>query len=310
MQQLAGRLHPESSWRHAGDLAWAATCAGKPDLCPTALWWDEDRLVGWGWLEGPGELSLQVDPRYPRVAEEVLAWAEKASSGSDEGGESGGGGGGGKSRENSGEISTTISEREAHIGEALIARGYVAAVDGPFFTQLGHDLTHLPPIPELPDGYIVQHCDTADVATRAEAHRAAWSYWNSTYSEQQHSAMRALWPYKPEFDLMAITADGTPAAYYQGWYDEESRVGLFEPVGTHPEHRRLSLSRVLGMTLLHAFAAAGARMAVVNPRGDDAYPVARLTYEALGFRPFGRTRTYASCFSSSLAASSRRRKAA
>ena len=79
--------------------------------------------------------------------------------------------------------------------------------------------------------------------------------------------MRDLWPYKPEFDLMALAPDGTPAAYYQGWYDEESGVGLFEPVGTHSEHRRLGLSHAIAIELLYRFAAAGGRLATVCPRG-------------------------------------------
>lgn len=286
MQGLASRLHPEASWRHAGDLAWAATLAGESERCPTAVWRDGERVVAWGWLEGPGELTLQVDPEYADVADDVLEWAEEAADrAADKAAEAAPPAVGSR-------ISTTISGLETHIAAALEARGYTAAVDGPFFTHLGHDLTRLPPVPALPDGYSLRRCGEGDVAARAAAHRAAWSSWNSAYSEQQHAAMRSLWPYKSDFDLMAIAPDGTPAAYYQGWYDEESRVGLFEPVGTHPEHRRLGLARTLGIVLMHDFAAAGGRMAVVNPRGDDAYTVARLTYEAIGFRSFGRTTTY------------------
>jgi GNAT superfamily N-acetyltransferase len=278
MQSLASRLYPDFSWRHAGNLAWALTLAPEPEQCPTAVWRDGGRLVAWGWLEGPGELTLQVDPdpRYPALADEVLAWAEKAAGEAWDGPA----------------LSTTISEGESHIAAALVARGYVAATDGPFFSCLGIDLTDLPPVPEPPSGYTLRQCDDASIAKRAEAHRAAWSYWNSTYTEQQHTAMRRLWPYKAEFDLMAIAPDGTPAAYYQGWYDEDSRVALFEPVGTHPEHRRRGLSRTIGIALLHRFAAAGGRTAVVCPRGDDAYTVARLTYESMGFTAFGRTHTY------------------
>lgn len=273
MQRLSSRLCPETSWRHAGDLAWAATCAGDPAQGPTALWCDGGEVVAWGWLEGPGELTLQVDARRPELAGEVLAWAEGAGPEP---------------------VGTTISGNEPHIAAALAARGYrtPAPADGPFFSCLGHDLTNLPPVPALPAGYTVRQCDAAQVADRAAAHRAAWSAWGSSYSEYQHAAMRGLWPYKPEFDLLAVAADGTPAAYYQGWYDEESRVGHFEPVGTHPEHLRRGLSRALGTELLHRFAAAGARLVTVTPRGDDAYPVARLTYASLGFTAFSRTYAY------------------
>ena len=272
MQSLASRLHPDSTWRHAGDLAWAAGAADESEQCPTAVWREDDRVVAWGWLEGPGDLTIQVDPHHPALAHEVLAWAEQTYPDS--------------------AVSATISENEPHVAAALTARGYRAATDGPFFACLGRDLATLPAPPALPDGYTLHACNAQNIATRAEAHRAAWSYWNSTYSEQRHAALRELWPYKPEFDLIAIAPDGTPAAYYQGWYDEVSGVGLFEPVGTHPEHRRLGLSRAIGISLLHRFAEAGGRMATVCPRGDDAYTVARLTYESMGFTAFSRTHTY------------------
>jgi hypothetical protein len=78
VQSLASRLPPASGWRHAGDLAWTAACADKPEDCPTAIWREGDDVVAWGWLEGPGELTIQIDPRYPALAHEVLAWAEQA----------------------------------------------------------------------------------------------------------------------------------------------------------------------------------------------------------------------------------------
>jgi hypothetical protein len=272
MQQLASRLNPEFGWRHAGDLAWAAVLAGPPEENPTAVWRDGDRPVAWGWLEGPGALTVQVDPGYGALADEVLAWAEQVSSAP---------------------IQTTISETEAHIAAALRIRGYRAAAEGPFFVCLGRDLTDLPDAePALPDGYTLRQCDADNVGTRAAAHRAAWSAFNSRYSEQQHTAMRALWPYKAEFDLMAFAPDGTPAAYCQGWYDEESGVGLFEPVGTDPAHRRRGLSHALGLVVLHRLAAAGARRVTVNPRGDDAYPVPKLAYESMGFTAYSRTDTF------------------
>lgn len=36
--------------------------------------------------------------------------------------------------------------------------------------------------------------------------------------------------------------EGKAVAYCQGWYDEVSGVGLFEPVGTAAEYRQLGLS--------------------------------------------------------------------
>lgn len=274
MQSLASRLFPSAGRQHPGDLAWEATCQGAGEPYPSAVWTDADRTVAWGWLESPGGLLLQVDPAYPALADEVLAWAENTV---------------GANTDTA--VSTMISGNEPHLAAALEARGYAAAADGPFFSCLGRTLTNLPQVPLLPPGYTIRpQYDAEDVANRAAAHRAAWN--SPLITAERHAAMRELWPYRPECDLMALSPTGEAVAYYQGWYDETSGIGLFEPVGTAPEHRRLGLSRALGIAVLHAFAAAGGRYAVVNPRGDADYPVPKLVYESFGFTAYSRTYTY------------------
>lgn len=44
--------------------------------------------------------------------------------------------------------------------------------------------------------------------------------------------------------------------------------------------------------MLHAFAEAGGRRAVVYARGDDDYPVPRRLYGSMGFTAYTRTHTY------------------
>jgi len=270
MQSLASRISPFASWRHSGDAAWAVTLLAEADHCPSSVWSEDGETRAWALFETPEELTVQVDPALPGLADAVLAWAEQTASAP--------------------ELSVTISEVEKHVTDALRARGYTEAADGPFFAVLRHDLKALPPVPALPAGYTIRSVGDDDLAARADVHRAVWN--NDKITPQRHRAMRATWPYKPEFDLMAVGPDGGAAAYVQGWYDEHSRVGLFEPVGTRTEHRRLGLSRTLGLAVLHAFAAAGARIATVNPRGDAAYPVPKLVYESIGFRAYSRSHTY------------------
>jgi len=55
---------------------------------------------------------------------------------------------------------------------------------------------------------------------------------------------------------------------------------------------RRGLGAAVSLACLHAMRAAGATRAVVYPRGDSAYPVARRLYAGLGFRPVARTVTY------------------
>jgi GNAT superfamily N-acetyltransferase len=274
MQSLAVRAFPIAGWRHIGDLAWEGACYEQGDDCPTAVWTDGDRTLAWGWLESGGDLMFQVDPDRPELADEVLAWAERAAG------------------DWSGvKLSATIAESEPHLAAALEGRGYLPAVDGPFFVGLGRGLGDLPELPALPEGYTIRlQRDAADVAGRAAVHRAVW---NSTrMTTDRHARMRESWPYRPEFDPIVVSPAGEVVAYCQGWYDEANGIGLFEPVGTHPEHRRLGLSRAVGAVVLHAFAAAGGRRAVVCPRGDADYPIPKLVYESLGFTAYTRSHTY------------------
>ncbi|MFE7778720.1 GNAT family N-acetyltransferase [Streptomyces sp. NPDC057445] len=104
--------------------------------------------------------------------------------------------------------------------------------------------------------------------------------------------MRSTWPYRPELDLIVVSPAGDAVAYCQGWYDEANGIGEFEPVGTHPEHRRLGLARAVCTAVLHAFADAGGHRATLCCRGDAAYPVPKQLYESMGFTAFTRTHTY------------------
>jgi ribosomal protein S18 acetylase RimI-like enzyme len=271
MQSLAVRVFPATGYRHVGDLTWNwCLCLDRADECPTAVWTHSDRTLAWGWLELPDSLMLQVDPDHPEVADEVLAWAEQAAGGP---------------------LSIEIAETEPHLAAALERRSYTHAVDAPFMVCLGRPLSGLPDVPSLPEGYTIraQH-GRADVAGRAGAHRAAFG--STLVTTERHARMRRTWPYRPELDLVVASPAGEVVAYCQGWYDEVNVIGEFEPVGTHPGHRRLGLSRAVCIAVLHAFADAGGHQAIVYSRGDADYPAPKLLYESMGFTTYARTHTY------------------
>lgn len=285
MQSLASRVFPVTGHRHPGDLAWnwTLTRSREVEAGAAAVWTEGDRAVAWAWFGEPQELSLQVDPAHPirpALIGQMLDWAEDAAG--------------------SQPFTATISEDEPYLAAALRDRGYRPdADDAPFFVPMRCALSGLSgdlPGPglapvRLPDGYSVRaQLDDADIAGRAALHRTVW---NSSVADDCHLGMRETWPYRPEFDLIALAPTGEVVAYCQGWYDESSRIGLFEPVGTHPGHRRLGLARAVGLAVLHAFAAAGGEQAAVCPRGDRGYPSAKIVYESLGFATRSRTRGYA-----------------
>lgn len=272
MQSLSERVSARTGYRLVGDLAWNWCLShDQPREHPTALWTDGagGEVVAWGWLELPDGLMLQVDPDHPDLAEEVLAWAEGVAPGV---------------------LNVEVCQTETVLVDALVRRGY-APEDGPFMVCLGRSLVTPPEKVELPPGYLLRGLDgPEDVERRAAVHRAAFG--STRVTGARHARMMRTWPYDPAFDLVVEGPDGEFAAYCQGWYDPANRTGEFEPVGTHPDHRRRGLSGAVCLAVLHAFAAAGGERAVVYARGDDAYPVPKRLYESMGFTVQARTLTY------------------
>jgi ribosomal protein S18 acetylase RimI-like enzyme len=269
MQSLAERVFPITGYRSVGELAWNyALSYDRPQEHLTALWRDAGDVVAWGWLERPADLVLQVDPRYPGLPGEVLAWAEQLSSEP---------------------LTVDIADTEADVAAELSARGYQME-DGPYFSCLGMPIDAAPPGPALPVGYRIREVGSGHAAQWVAAHRAAFP--GSRFDVARRQLLTSVQPYRRDFDLAIEAPDGSFAAYCLGWYDERNRTGEFEPVGTHPAHQRLGLGRCVTIAVLHAFAAAGAQRAVVNARGDGAYPAPKRLYEALGFRQHTRTRTF------------------
>jgi ribosomal protein S18 acetylase RimI-like enzyme len=88
------------------------------------------------------------------------------------------------------------------------------------------------------------------------------------------------WPYRPELDQVAVAPDGSFAAFCLCWLDEGNRVGDLEPVGTHPDHRRLGLARAVCLAGLRSLRDAGADTALVYSVGGSG---ATRLYESVGF---------------------------
>jgi ribosomal protein S18 acetylase RimI-like enzyme len=76
--------------------------------------------------------------------------------------------------------------------------------------------------------------------------------------------------YDPDLDLVAITPDGAWAAYVVGNWDIElaapdgGKLGWTDPIGTHPDFRRMGLSRNLVAQTLHMLKARGATYVAVG----------------------------------------------
>ncbi|MBF6302447.1 GCN5 family acetyltransferase [Nocardia amamiensis] len=237
---------------------------------PIALWHDGFRLVAWAWANLPDDLRVEVDPAYPELVYDVIAWFDEVADGTPR--------------------QLNPLNNQVDLCTVLVGYGYERQPDRPYFTHHTRSLLDLPE-PELPAGFIACSVRGAeDLSDRVTVHQKAWN--SARVTVQSYRDIMSSWPYRPELDWIVEAPSGEFVANCHIWYDEDNRVGLIEPVGTVPQYRRRGLSRAVCLTALAALRDAGAAMAVVSPRGDDGYPIPQNLYRSIGFQPYARTHTY------------------
>jgi len=157
-------------------------------------------------------------------------------------------------------------------------------------TQWHQLLDGRPPAPALPPGYRVRTlAGSHEIPARVEVHRAAFAPSHMT-AERYGRVIQAP-HYRMDRDVVVEAPDGTLAAFALAWFDPLARVGEFEPVGTHPDHRRHGLGRAAlqhGLGLLHD---AGAREVIVFSEKDN--DASQALYASAGFTDLATHRRWA-----------------
>lgn len=262
-----------SGYFHVGDLIWGFFQNVLYD--PTQnirLWEDKDgALVGWAWFE-KAMIELQVHPRLhgQGVLEPLmLDWAEEMARQ--------------RKLENPPRTWVRVNESNKALLGMLAERGFER---DPFhYLTLYRDLNDPIPDATLPERCTVRHvAGQAEFGPRVNLHRVVWH--PSKVTLPAYRRLRAAPIYQPELDLVAVLPDGDFGAYCICWYDPVNRVGEFEPVGTHPEHRGKGLGKGVMLEGLRRLKARGAQAAVVHSVGGA--EAANRLYESVGFREVDR----------------------
>lgn len=247
---------------HLGDLLWRLRDQpGRDPNTDLLLARQGPDLAGFAWFDPPDSGDLLLHPQAPRAALTVrlLAWLE------------------GRARD-AGSLTVGAFESDADLRAQLTARGYAPGRDGLRHRVL--DLASLDqgPAPE-PAGYSIRGATDADTASLAACVAAAFG--SRPKPAEAYRDLRALPGYRPELERVAIGPAGEVVAFTLAWLDPSTSVGLLEPVGCHPEHRRKGLGLAVVRDALATLKTAGAAEVVVYPgRLDDA---AQRFYQACGF---------------------------
>lgn len=292
MQGLAQRVtaaRPElvNSDASYGELAWGWG-KGHATLDPSwrrRLWRAGGDVVAWAWAVLPHRLTrndgsvkevrqaylgYQIHPDHAGLVDEVIGWYDEVAAG----------------------LTRTVLPSAADVFglERWAAHGYVtdeaALGEHGSWTQLNRrDLADLER-PVLPDGYRFRTADEAGPQAAVRAHLDAWA--PSAYTAESYEGVRSTAAYRGDLHVLVEAPDGAMACSTIMWLDEANRTVEFEPVGTHPEHRRRGLARAMLLHGMHLARAAGATHATVACLGAPGHPKARALYHGLGFREISR----------------------
>jgi GNAT superfamily N-acetyltransferase len=248
---------------HQATDEWADWSAGRVQLWETV----DGRLIGVVNPEGAGDAHLQVHPDFRALEPEMVAWAEEhlATVNSD----------------GARQLEIFVFDDDGQRQQLLKDRGFTQLADGGVTRRLRlAEWTPTPAVIAAP--YQLRTTEPADLANCqriADLLNAAFNRDFHTAVEFQNFTVGAPC-YRPDLDLVAVAPDGAFAAYVGIAYDEVNRHAAFEPVCTHPDHRRHGLAQALMIEGLHRLKALGATDVIVDT--GDMIPANRL-YDSMGF---------------------------
>ncbi len=262
---LAQRFPLDAVW-HLGDFAWQL----KPDYDRphrVRLWLTDGSVQAVALFEAADKLLVEILPESETLLAEILERAERSVR-----------------RAGQTALCVRAYDKDKHRAAALGALGYVrSGAEGlSFRIDLAQDLP-------ASDPFRARDTNGIDSARRAAAHRDAWNDLaeiglpdaRSTFSQDIYDGLRGAPGYDAALDILVESETGELVANCIAWSDSESRIGTFEPVGTHARYRRRGLARLAVLEGLRRLKQRGMRWGRVSTAHFNAPAIA--VYGACGF---------------------------
>jgi predicted N-acetyltransferase YhbS len=228
---------------------------------------DEHGIVGVVNMEHPdpghpgfGEAFFQRHPQYPFLLAEMLDYAEATLI-----------------NKETNALHVYIYDHDESFQALVRHRGYEkdeqdSAHDSELVVE---DL----PEQRLPEGYEVRSmAQQNDIESRREVFGRAFNHpdpadWPSALAYQE---LQKAPDYRKDLDLYVVGPDGRHVSCCIVWHDEQNRLGILEPVGTHPDFRSMGLAREVVLEGIRRVASLGAEKVWVGS--------GQWFYEAIGFQ--------------------------
>jgi GNAT superfamily N-acetyltransferase len=204
--------------------------------------------------EGQGELYLQTHPAFytPDLVCEMVEVAEKHLS---------------VSHEKEGHKPRIwVHDYESVIQEVLARRGYRK---GSWPADERQRSLALP----LPEARPVEGFTIRSLGEIEELPARSWSSWRSFHPDapeaeyigwEWYHCIQQVPLYRRDLDIVAVAPGGEIAAFCTLWYDDVTRTGYFEPVGTAPEYQRRGLGKAVMIEAMRRAKRLGATLVTVD----------------------------------------------
>lgn len=259
-----------------GELDWWRSTTNDPEqMSKVQLWFDDvGALVAFVWPRGD-QIEVMIRPDHRKLERQILPLAEEEMAQSLEAKPAG-----------SDQRSFHYwSYEQDHVRNAMLQAFGYQRVEDEFLACHRLEVTDAPAPRPLPAGYTVRgFAGESEIQSRVDAHRSA--FHPSKMTVEKHRKVMASPTYRQALDIVCAAADGAIAACTIVWFDEVNRVGVFEPVACHADHRRQGLASAVMIEGLRRIHALGGTVAQVMSHREDS-PGAR-TYRSLGFEMIGR----------------------
>jgi mycothiol synthase len=125
----------------------------------------------------------------------------------------------------------------------------------------------------------------------AELRARSWASWKAFHPNEPDVAYEGWgwYPniqraplYRRELDIVAVASNGEVASFCTVWFDDVTRTGAFEPVGTAPAHQRQGLGKAVIGEGLRRLVCLGATLATVGSYNAPAHAL----YASMGFTSY------------------------
>jgi mycothiol synthase len=230
--------------------------------------WETDagKLVGVVNPEDRNDVFLQIHPHYRYLEEEMLDWAERHHQAI-------------KPQDaTSWPLNVFVYEYDQERASLLARRRYKDLGPAGCIRRCSLDK----PIPEgrLPAGYAIRNLCGEDEADMEQQAAVTNKVFDTRFTAETIRVLQDAPTHRQDLDLAVVAPDGTFASFCTVWFDEANRIGTFEPVGTHPAHRRRGLAKAVMCEALRRLKALGTTMAYV---GTGYNSPANHLYRSVGF---------------------------